>query len=99
MTVCICQHCGAEVKLRSQYELDGECPECGVAALVAEDAYDPEPAELVCADCGYQVEGGAPAGGRNSDDAFYAGRLGVDDPCPRCGGTLDPSAAPRSPRD
>lgn len=97
MTVCICEACGAEVKLRSRFELDGECPECGEAALVAEDAYDDAPRELVCADCGYGVEGGG--SGAAGDDPFYAGRLSVDDPCPRCGGTLDPDLPPRSPRD
>jgi hypothetical protein len=86
MAVCICAECGARVPTRSCFEVD--CPECGAEeALVAEDAYDPEPTELVCVDCAYRVEGG----GRGTHDvADYAGRLSVDDPCPRCEGVLDP---------
>lgn len=86
MAVCICAECGERVTTRSRFEVD--CPECGaVEALVAEDAYDPEPAELVCVDCGYRVEGG---GRGEHGDADYAGRLSVEDPCPRCEGVLDP---------
>lgn len=86
MAVCVCEECGARVPTRSRFEVD--CPECGAEeALVAEDAYDPEPSELVCVDCGYRVEGG----GRGTHDAAdYAGRLSVDDSCPRCEGVLDP---------
>ena len=86
MTVCVCDECGARVPTRSAFEVD--CPECGAEeALVPEDAYDPEPTALVCVDCGYEVEGG----GRGEHvDADYAGRLSVDDPCPRCEGALDP---------
>lgn len=92
MAVCICEECGARVPTRSKFELD--CPECGAEeALVAEDAYDPEPSELVCVDCGYEVEGG---GSGTHDDADYAGRLSVDDPCPRCEGVLDPDGRGRS---
>jgi len=86
MAACICQECGARVTTRSQFEVD--CPECGAdEALVVEDAYDPEPRELVCVDCGYRVEGGGRGG---HDDADYAGRFSVDDACPRCDGVLDP---------
>lgn len=86
MAVCICEECGSRVTTRSRFEVD--CPECGASeALVPEDAYDPEPSELVCVDCGYRVEGGRP---RDRDDAEYGGRLSVDDPCPRCEGVLDP---------
>jgi predicted RNA-binding Zn-ribbon protein involved in translation (DUF1610 family) len=100
MTVCVCSECGAEVTLRSQFELDGPCPQCGEEALVKEDAYDDAPKELVCVDCGYRVDGGAPGHSGGSGDDFYAGRYGVDDPCPRCGGVLDPDPrARRSPRE
>jgi hypothetical protein len=91
MAVCICEECGARVTTRSKFELD--CEECGAeGALVPEDAYDPEPNELVCVDCGYEVEGG---GRGRHDDADYAGRLSVDDPCPRCEGVLDPDGRRR----
>jgi hypothetical protein len=63
--------------------LDGECPDCGAEeALVPEDAYDPEPLELICVDCRAQVEGGPPT--EHSDDPDYAGRYSVEDPCPFC---------------
>jgi hypothetical protein len=95
MAVCICAECGARVTTRSAFELD--CPECGAeGALVAEDAYDPEPVTLVCVDCGYEVEGG---GRRRYDDdedgegeVDNAGRFSVDDSCPRCDGVLDPDS-------
>jgi hypothetical protein len=91
MAVCICEECGARVTTRSKFELD--CDECGAeGALVPEDAYDPEPNELVCVDCGYEVEGG----GRGvHEDSDYAGRLSVEDPCPRCEGVLDPDGRRR----
>jgi hypothetical protein len=92
MAVCICKECGARVVTRSKFELD--CDECGAEeALVPEDAYDPEPTELVCVDCGYEVEGG---GTGVHEDSHYAGRLSVDDPCPRCEGVLDPDGRRRS---
>ena len=91
MAVCICEECGARVTTRSKFELD--CTECGAEeALVPEDAYDPEPTELVCVDCGYEVEGGATGVHEESD---YAGRLSVEDPCPRCEGVLDPDGRRR----
>ena len=97
MPVCICEDCGAEVTTRSQFEVD--CPECGAEeALVAEDAYDPEPMSLVCVDCGYEVEGGGRRRGDDDGDdraADYAGRLSVDDACPRCEGMLDPDGRRR----
>jgi hypothetical protein len=94
MAVCICEECGSRVTTRSKFEVD--CPECGATeALVPEDAYDPEPTELVCVDCGYRVEGGAHG---QHDGADYAGRLSVDDPCPRCEGVLDPDG-PRGVRE
>jgi hypothetical protein len=89
VAVCRCRVCGARVVTRSVFELD--CSECGAdEALVAEDAYDPEPDELRCSRCAYVVEGGV---GAVEYDADYAGSLTVDDPCPRCGGVLVPRGA------
>lgn len=92
MAVCICKVCGEEVTTRSPFEVD--CPECGAEdALEEEDAYDSEPQELVCVDCGYRVQGG---GREYEDDASYeGGRFTVEDPCPRCEGVLDPDAGRR----
>src|SRR5687768_3255229 len=90
MAVCICRECGARVVTRSRFEVD--CPECG-GELVEEDAYDEEPEELVCVDCGYRIQGGGR--GRATDDDFHEGRLSVDDPCPRCEGVLDPDRGRR----
>jgi len=90
--VCICGECGRRVTTRSQFEVD--CPECGAEeALVPEDAYEPEPSELVCVDCGFRVESGGRR--RASDDDFYEGRFSVDDSCPRCEGVLDPDGGRR----
>jgi hypothetical protein len=92
MAVCRCRECGARVVTRSQLEVD--CIECGADdALVAENAYDPEPEELRCSRCAYVVEGG---GTDDEHDADYAGALSVDDPCPRCGGELVPRGSWRS---
>jgi predicted RNA-binding Zn-ribbon protein involved in translation (DUF1610 family) len=99
VTVCVCSECGAEITLRSRFELEGPCPECREEALVEQDAYDDEPKELICADCFYKVDGGGPLpdGAR---DEFAGGRLTVEDDCPRCGGVLDPDPRARSsPRD
>ena len=77
MAVCFCRECGARVPIRSEFERFF-CPECGAEdSLEASDAYDDEPDELVCGNCGYRADGGG--GGEDS------GRLTVDDPCPRCG--------------
>jgi hypothetical protein len=92
MPVCICSDCGKRVTTRSRFEL--ECEECG-GELVEEDAYDPEPEELRCVDCGARATGGARP--RDEDDSerdeYYQGRYGVGDACPRCGGDLDASTA------
>src|SRR4051794_19403815 len=86
MAVCRCRECGAQIVIRSQFEVD--CTDCGAEdALVAEDAYDPDPEELRCSRCAYVVEGG---GTDDEHDADYAGALSVDDPCPRCGSDLVP---------
>jgi hypothetical protein len=92
MPVCICSDCGAKVITRSRFEL--ECEECG-GELVEEDAYDPEPEELRCVDCGAKVAGGArPHDEDEADrDEFYEGRYGVGDACPRCAGELDASTS------
>ena len=91
MPVCVCSECGSRVVTRSRFEL--ECEECG-GELVEEDPYDPEPEELRCIDCGATVQGGIRP--RDYDDAkrdaFYEGRYGVGDTCPRCGGELDVSS-------
>src|SRR6266542_3608978 len=92
MAVCICKVCGEEVTTRSPLEVD--CPECGAEdALVEEDAYDPEPRELVCVDCGYRVQGGGR--GREDDESYEGGRFSVEDSCPRCEGVLDPDVSGR----
>jgi IrrE N-terminal-like domain len=83
MTVVVCSTCGHRTALRSRFELDGECPECGgEEALVPEDAYDPEPLELICVDCRAQLEGG-PAGSSRTDSDHH-GRYTVEDACPFC---------------
>ena len=97
MAVCICEVCGEEVTTRSPFEVD--CPECGAEdALVEQDAYDAEPQELVCIDCGYRVQGGGRE--REDDNLYEGGRFSVEDPCPRCEGVLDPEVSRRrSPRE
>jgi hypothetical protein len=83
MTVAVCRVCGARIPLRSKFELDGECSECGAEeALVAEDAYDPEPLELICSDCRSRFDGGPAGTGPASRD--HEGRYTVEDPCPFC---------------
>lgn len=75
--------------LRSRVELEGDCPECGAEeALVAEDAYDPEPLELICSDCRVHVDGGPAAAG--SAGVEHEGRYTVDDPCPFCSSEDEP---------
>jgi hypothetical protein len=84
MTLAVCRVCGARVPLRSDFELEGECPECGgEEALVAEDAYDPEPLELICCDCRAHFDGG-PVGSGPAADVDHEGRYTVEDPCPFC---------------
>lgn len=84
MTVAVCRVCGARVALHSDFELDGECPECEAdEALVAEDAYDADPLELICCDCRARFDGG-PAGTGPAGDADHEGRYTVEDACPFC---------------
>jgi hypothetical protein len=82
MTVAVCGVCGARTSLRSDFELGGECSECGEEALVAEDAYDPEPLELICCDCRARCDGGPAGSGPLAE--HHAGRYTVEDPCPFC---------------
>jgi hypothetical protein len=84
VTVAVCRVCGARSPLRSDFELEGECPECGAdEALVSEDAFDPEPLELICCDCRARLDGG-PAGTGARGQSDYEGRYTVEDPCPFC---------------
>jgi IrrE N-terminal-like domain len=80
MTLSICRVCGHRATLRSDFE-SFFCPECGEEdTLEPEDAYDPEPTDLVCAVCRHRVD--ARAAG---DELVSAPRLTPEDPCPRCG--------------
>jgi hypothetical protein len=89
VSVAVCSECGERIVLRSNFELQGECPECGAEeALVAEDAYDPEPLELICTDCRARLDGG-PAGAGPAG-AEHEGRYTVDDPCPFCSSDNEP---------
>jgi hypothetical protein len=103
MTVAICCVCGSRSSLRSDFELAGECPECGAGeALVAEDAYDPEPIELICSDCRARFDGGPAGTGPAGEE--HEGRYTVEDPCPFCStpeepGELVPAATFTVPRD
>lgn len=80
MSVAICRECGAHSVLRSQFELEGECPECGEESLVEEDAYDEIVLSLRCATCGREVDG-VPVAARSGEEA---GRYTVEDNCPLC---------------
>jgi IrrE N-terminal-like domain len=89
VSVAICSACGERVVLRSRFELEGECPECGAdEALVAEDAYDPEPLELICTDCRARLDGGPAGAGPTGVE--HEGRYTVDDPCPFCSSDDEP---------
>lgn len=81
MTQLICQECGREITVRSRFEAEGECPECGAEAgsLVEQDAYNEMPRELHCAECGWEVEAGVRV--ELSDGARI---FTVDDDCPIC---------------
>jgi len=83
MTVVVCNECGHRTALRSRFEVEGDCPECGAEeALIPEDAYDPAPLELICVDCRAEVEGGPVGSGRTDPD--HEGRYTVEDACPFC---------------
>jgi hypothetical protein len=81
MTQLICQECGRQVTVRSRFEAEGECPECGAEAggLVEQDAYDEAPRELRCAECGWEVEAGVRVELSEGTRTFT-----VDDDCPVC---------------
>jgi len=87
VTRVVCSYCGAPYAIASDFELEGECRECGEEALVAEDAYDPPPDLLVCVVCRRELAGGPVT---QQGDEWYEGRYTVDDPCPLCGGELVP---------
>ena len=87
MTRVVCGYCGAPYALASDFELEGECRECGEDALIAEDAYDPAPDLLVCVVCRRELAGGPVT---QQGDEWYEGRYTVDDACPLCGGQLVP---------
>jgi rRNA maturation protein Nop10 len=87
VTRVVCGYCGAPYALASDFELEGECRECGEEALVAEDAYDPAPDVLVCVVCRRELAGGPVT---QHGDEWNEGRYTVDDPCPLCGGELVP---------
>jgi len=89
MTRVVCGSCGAAYALSSDFELDGECRECGEEALIADDAYDAAPELLVCVVCRRELAGGPVT---RQGDEWYEGRYTVDDPCPLCGGELVPRA-------
>jgi rRNA maturation protein Nop10 len=88
----VCTSCGAAYPLKSEFELEGPCSDCGEETLVEEDAYDPEPQLLRCVTCRRELQGGATGTrGLDEDDAdWYEGRYSVDDACPLCGGELVP---------
>lgn len=89
----VCATCGERYALRSEFELDGQCGECGEETLVAEEAYDAEPDLLVCVDCRREVAGGPAHEPPTKRDNWYEGRYTVDDPCPLCDGELVPKDA------
>jgi hypothetical protein len=104
MTEVRCTGCGENITVRSRFEVDGECPECGAEAgsLQALDAYDEDPAELQCAACGWSVEAGVRIEVFDeSEPRVYS----VDDDCPVCeeagypGEPLEPADSVRGLRD
>lgn len=97
MTVVYCGECGASYTLRSDFELDGPCAECGEEGLVVEDAYDPAPRTLICVTCRRECDGATAAGGAQYGKDDRAA-LTVDDPCPLCEGELVPAEDAPSPR-
>lgn len=101
MTVLHCTVCGEEVRARSRFEAEGECPQCGADdSLVEDDAYDPGTRELRCAECGWEIEAGVRIEWGTSDRIFS-----VDDDCPVCeaighhGQALEPVGTTRAPQD
>jgi hypothetical protein len=78
-----CTVCGRTIVLRSPFEVEGECPECGAEAgsLVELDAYDdPDIRELRCAWCGWTVEAGVDVSWDEDERQVFS----IDDDCPVC---------------
>lgn len=94
MTEVVCEECGAAVVVRSRFEAEGECPECGADAgcLVEQDAYDQPERHLACNNCGFAADGAVA-------DEDTGTTISVDDPCPVCDEALVPAGKARPPRD
>lgn len=99
-----CTVCGKTTVLRSPFEVEGECPECGADAgsLVELDAYDdPDVRELGCAWCGWTVEAGVDVTWDEDERQVFS----IDHDCPVCeaggdaGRPLEPADQVRSVRD
>lgn len=104
MTEVRCTVCGATSVLRSQFEVEGECPECEAEAgnLVVLDAYDdPDIRTLRCAECGWTVDAGVDVAWDEDGSKVFS----VDDDCPMCdaagfpGQALEPADQVRQVRD
>lgn len=96
MTVVICSECGERSVLRSQFEVEGSCPECGADdALVVADEYADAPETLRCVRCRREVDAAPPGSALSAE----SGRYTVDDDCPLCEeGELVPADQVLSPR-
>ena len=81
MIAARCTVCGADVKVPSQFDIDGPCPECDAddGCLVVEDDYSPAIRELRCAECGWEVEAGVQVELADGPRTFT-----VDDDCIVC---------------
>lgn len=94
MSVLICKACGETVIARTRFEAEGECLQCGAAegCLVEQDAYDDEPRELLCANCGFTTDAAVV-------DDQTGKAITIDDQCPICGGALSHADHARALRD
>jgi hypothetical protein len=84
-----CTVCGERTVLRSQFEAEGECPECGAGSgsLVKLDAYDGVDVHQVrCAWCGWTVDAGVDVTWDEDERQIFS----VDDDCPVCEAGGDP---------
>lgn len=104
MTEVRCTVCGEKSVLRSQFEVEGECPECEAepGSLVVLDAYDDSDiTTLQCAECGWTVEAGVDVTWDEDERQIFS----VDDDCPMCdaagypGEPLEPADQVRQVRD
>ena len=104
MTEVRCTLCGETMVLRSQFEVDGECPECDAdpGSLQVLDAYDDADIRtLRCAECGWTVEAGVDVTWDEDRQQIFT----VDDACPMCaeiglhGEPLEPVEVDRPLRD